>query len=64
MLTEWELWAVAAKVIEQHGDTARAHAEERQRALEAAGDTGGVNAWSAVLARIEQLQALPAGPLN
>ena len=47
-MSEWELWAAANHVIEIHGDQARVKAVERQQELEAAGDTGGVNAWTAI----------------
>ena len=61
MISEWELWAVAVKLVEQHGEGAHAHALVRQRELEAKGDTGGVNAWTAIAARIEALQERPGG---
>ena len=61
MISEWELWAVAVKLVEQHGDDAHAHALGRQRELEVKGDTGGVNAWTAIAARIRALQERPRG---
>jgi hypothetical protein len=64
MISEWELWAVAARLVERHGEAARDHALERQRDLEAEGDRGGVNAWRAILARIESLEGPPGGPLH
>jgi hypothetical protein len=62
MVAEWELWAIATKLVDQHGDGARDEALRRQRALDARGDGGGVNVWAAILARIDQLQASPSGP--
>jgi hypothetical protein len=59
VLSEWELWAIANFVIEQHCDHARAHAIEQLEALATADDTNGVAAWPAILDRIEQLQAKP-----
>ena len=57
MLSEWELWAVAQQVIEQRGDGAGAFADERISRLGAAGNERGVAVWTAVAARIGELQA-------
>ena len=55
MLTDWELWAVAAETIRQHGEAARAFAAERVAALRLAGDEHGAAAWQAIAARIIDL---------
>lgn len=55
-LTDWELWACALKVEQQHGDRAADHVVERVRALAAAGDRDGVAAWLAIADRLDDLQ--------
>ena len=60
MLSGWELWAVAQQVIEQRVDGAAAFADERISRLGSAGDERGVAVWTAIAARIEELQAQAA----
>ncbi|MBB4632545.1 hypothetical protein [Sphingosinicella soli] len=55
MLSDWELWAVARRFIEEHGDMAAGHASLKAAALEAQGDTRGRDVFLAVAARINQL---------
>lgn len=57
MLTEWELWAVAATVIRQHGDGVESFVAERIGALALAGDQDGVAAWRQVAQRVARLTA-------
>lgn len=57
MLSDWELWAVAAAVESQHGDGAPLHVAERIGALALAGDIDGVAAWQAVAARLDNVSA-------
>jgi hypothetical protein len=64
MLSQWELWAVANKILEQHGEDARDFIAERRRQLQACGDAAGVDAWARIVACVEQLEAEPAGPLQ
>lgn len=55
MLSEWELWACANRVLQSHGEHAAAHAAEQIEALVRAGDPDGVRAWRAIARRIGQL---------
>ena len=64
MLSDEELWAVARKVIEQHGPEARRRAVERQRELLDAEDWPGAETWSNILTRIRLLEDRAAGPLQ
>jgi len=54
-LTDWELWAVANKVLQQHGENAPLHVAERIGALTFAGDDGGVAAWKGIERRLLEL---------
>lgn len=56
-LGEWELWACAQKVIDDHGVGAVAHAERRMLELLAAGDEAGALTWTAIAMRIEELES-------
>ncbi|MBA4092429.1 MAG: hypothetical protein C0494_17805 [Sphingobium sp.] len=56
-LTDWELWAVAAKVMEAEGDEVGEFLVERVHALTEAGDEDGVMTWLAVADRVQQLIA-------
>lgn len=56
MLSDRELWACAATILEQHGAQAPLHVAERLGALALAGDTEGIAAWQQIAARIEALQ--------
>jgi len=55
MLSEWELWACANKVLTMHGDQAALHVAEQIGALALAGDEAGIQAWQAIGRRIAQL---------
>lgn len=55
MLTEWELWAVAAKVIAAEGDDVGEFLVDRVQSLTEAGDDDGVRTWLAVADRVQQL---------
>lgn len=55
MLSEWELWACANRVLQSHGENASLHAAEQIKALTQAGDADGVRAWRAIARRIAQL---------
>ncbi len=59
MLTDWELWAVAATVIRQHGDSVEYFVAERIGALALAGDQDGVAAWRQIAHRVARLTAEP-----
>ena len=54
MLSEWELWACANRVLQSHGEHAAAHAAEQIEALAQAGDADGVRAWRAIARLIGQ----------
>ena len=41
MLSEWELWACANRVLRSHGENASLHAAEQIEALAQAGDADG-----------------------
>ena len=64
MLSDWELWAVANKLIEQRGDQAPAFAATRIEELARAGDRDGVAAWEAISTRVGQLSAPPPPRLD
>lgn len=64
MLTDWELWAVANAVLNQHGDQARQFVTGRIEALAAEGDEGGVTAWQAIGRRMAILAGPPPGRLD
>jgi hypothetical protein len=57
MLSEWELWACANRVLQTHGENAARHAAEQVGALVLEGDAEGVRTWQAIAARIAQLRA-------
>ena len=48
MLSEWELWACANRVLQSHGEHAATHAAEQIEALARADDADGVRAWRAI----------------
>tara|TARA_R110000787_G_scaffold208846_7_gene318888 strand:+ start:23307 stop:23516 length:210 start_codon:yes stop_codon:yes gene_type:complete len=54
-LTDWELWAVAAKVMEAEGDDVGEFLVERVQALTEAGDDEGLMTWLAIAERVQQL---------
>lgn len=55
-ISEWELWAVAAKLIEQHGRAANGLAAERLNAMVLADDKAGRATWRGIMNRMAQLQ--------
>ena len=57
MLSEWELWACANRVLQTHGENAALHAAEQIGALALKGDEDGIRTWQAIAARIAQLSA-------
>ncbi len=62
-LSDWELWAVAAKVMEAEGDDVGEFLIERVNALTEAGDDEGVMTWLAVADRVQQLMlGMPRDP--
>jgi hypothetical protein len=60
MMVEWELWACANAVLQQHGDGAPVHVAERIGALALAGDMAGVETWKQIAARVQRLSEPPA----
>lgn len=59
MLTEWEHWAVANLVMEQHGSRAPLFIATRIGALAMAGDAAGVAAWKEIARRVTALAGPP-----
>ncbi len=57
MLSEWELWACANRVLQSHGEGAALHAAEQIGALVLEGDAEGVRTWQAIAALIGRLSA-------
>lgn len=55
-IEDWELWACANKLIEQHGEDAAIHAALRADALFDEGELDGAATWRAIVRRINQLQ--------
>jgi len=64
MLSDWELWACAGKLIELHGADAAIHAAMRADALMEEGDDAGAATFRRIVDRINRLQASPSGALN
>lgn len=54
-LTDWELWAIAAKVMQAYGDDVGEFLVVRVQSLIEAGDHDGVAIWLAVADRVQQL---------
>ncbi|MBZ9649976.1 hypothetical protein K9B33_20795 [Sphingobium sp. 3R8] len=54
-MTDWELWAVAAKVMDAEGDDVGEFLVDRVQALTEAGDHEGVMTWLAIADRVQQL---------
>lgn len=59
-ISDWERWASAWHVIQNHGAHALAYAEERIASLEAEGARSGASLWKDVRHRIAVLQASPS----
>ncbi|MDO6415381.1 hypothetical protein Q4F19_13390 [Sphingomonas sp. BIUV-7] len=55
MISERELWACAATILEQHGERAIDHAAGRVADLAKSGDEPGVKTWIAIAERIGRL---------
>jgi hypothetical protein len=55
MLSEWELWACANRVLQTHGENAPFHVAEQIGALALTGDADGVRTWQGIARRIAQL---------
>jgi hypothetical protein len=55
VLSDWELWAVAATVENEHGAHAPVFVAERIGVLVLAGDAAGVEAWKAIAQRLAKL---------
>ena len=64
MLGEWELFAVARKLIDEHGPEAADAALRRVDDMRQRGDRDGEAVWLAVGRKIELLLADPSGPPN
>ena len=60
VISERELWACAAKILEQHGESAIDHAADRAADLAKSGDEPGVKTWIAIAERIGRLTDLSA----
>ena len=59
VLSEWELWACANKLIEQHGRDAVLHAGRRRLELEEEGDEAGAVTWALILIKVIELLRPP-----
>ena len=55
MLSDWELWACANRVLQTHGENAPLHIAEQIGALALAGDAEGIRTWQAIARRIAGL---------
>jgi hypothetical protein len=55
VLSDWELWACANQLVDQHGRGAITEAGERILAMVAEGDQDGHATWLAILSRMNQL---------
>ena len=65
MLSDWELWAVANEVLEQHRGDAPLFVAARLGDLAVKGDAAGIATWQAVARRIATLMAAaPARPAS
>jgi hypothetical protein len=64
VLTEWELWACANEMINQHGADAAIFAAQRADALFGQADLEGAQAWRSIVKRINQLEGKASGPLH
>ncbi|RKS84328.1 hypothetical protein DFR51_3770 [Sphingosinicella microcystinivorans] len=55
LLSDWELWAVARRFIEDHGDMAAGYASLKATERDAQGDARGREVFLEVAVRINQL---------
>lgn len=63
-LSDWELWACANRMIEEHGRDAAIHAGMRADRLFEKGDIDGSATWLEILRRIDSMLTIPAGQLH
>jgi hypothetical protein len=61
-LTDWELWAIAVKVLDAEGDHVGDFIVDRINTLSKAGDHEGVAIWLAVADRVQRLYDEPDDP--
>lgn len=61
-LTDWELWSIAAKVMDAEGEHAGDFIVARINDLSKAGDDEGVATWLAVAQRVQRLCDEPGDP--
>jgi hypothetical protein len=59
VISDWELWACANKLVEQHGRDAPKEAFERRLELEGQGDETGAQVWALIAERSVQLLREP-----
>jgi hypothetical protein len=59
MLTEWELWACAQRMVDDHGADAPIHAAMRADELLENGDQEGCSTWVLIMHRTKELLAGP-----
>ena len=52
MITDWELWACANKLIEMHGEGAALHAQLRADVLAEDGEEEGARTWRLIMQRV------------
>ena len=64
MLSDWELWAIANRLMLDHGPDAPIEAAFRADEMLEQNDLDGQRTWIGVLDRIKELQAEPQGMLN
>jgi hypothetical protein len=64
MLSDWELWAIANRLIVDQGPDAAIEAALRADEMLERNDLNGQRTWICVLDRIKELQAEPQGMLN
>jgi len=57
VLSDWELWAVANRLMQEHGDTAAGVASLKAAELESQGDARGKAVWTAIAERINRLNS-------
>jgi hypothetical protein len=62
MLSDWELWACANQLVEQHGRRAPLEAMTRIFELGEAGDKDGHIAWCMIAERVRKLLREKPGP--
>jgi hypothetical protein len=56
VISDWELWARASQVLQQHADRTDEHIASRVAELALAGDEEGVSAWKAIALRVDTLR--------